>query len=223
MSAEGVKRWRIACKATVKLGEFARGGLTRGAHRASEHDMGCKEKDVPCGIVDEESGAFHLTFGSSYKTRDFIVETIEATWNAMEKQEQADTRLLQIKMDNGPESSGRRTQLLSRMVQLADVINKPIQRLSYPPYHSKYHPIERCWGILELQWNGAKLIDVETMLGWAKRMTWKGLPPVVALSRKGYDKGISLGKAGMQAVEARLKRDPALPKYDIVIDPASPS
>jgi hypothetical protein len=32
-------------------------------------------------------------------------------------------------MDNGPESSGRRTQFLSRMVQLADRINKPLQLL----------------------------------------------------------------------------------------------
>ena len=185
--------------------------------------MGCEEKYVPCGIVDEESGELHIIFGSSYKTSDFIVDTIEAKWNAMEEQEQADTSLIQIKMDNGPESSGRRTQFLSRMVQFADIIHKPIQLLYYPPYHSKYNPIERCWGILELKWNGAKLIDAETMLGWAKQMTWKGLHPVVELSRKVYDKGISLGKAAMQAVEARLKRDPALPKYDILIDPASTS
>jgi hypothetical protein len=207
----------------VKIGEFSRGGLTRGDNRASDHDMGGEEKYVPCGIVDEESGAFHIIFGSSYKTSDFIVDTIEAKWNAMEEQEQADTSLIQIKMDNGPESSGRRTQFLSRMVQFADSIHKPIQLLYYPPYHSKYNPIERCWGILELKWNGAKLIDAETMLGWAKQMTWKGLHPVVELSRKVYDKGISLGKAAMQAVEARLKRDPELPKYDILIDPASTS
>ena len=223
MSAEGVKRWSIDCKATVKIGEFSRGGLTRGDNRASDHDMGCEEKYVPCGIVDEERGEFHITFGSSYKTSDFIVDTIEAKWNAMDKQEQTDTSLIQIKMDNGPESSGRRTQFLSRMGQLADVINKPIQLLYYPPYPSKSNPVERCWGILELQWNGAQLIDVETMLGWAKQMTWKGLHPVVELSRKVYDKGISLGKAAMQAVEVRLKRDPVLPKYDILIDPASPS
>ena len=178
---------------------------------------------MPCGMVDEESGALHITFGSSYKTSDFIVDTIEAKWKAMDEQEQADTSRIQIKMDNGPESSGRRTQFLSRMMQLADVIHKPIQLLYYPPYHSKYNPIERCWGILELKWNGAKLIDGETMLGWAKQMTWKGLHPVVELSRQVYDKGISLGKAAMQAVEARLKRDPELPKYDILIDPASPS
>ncbi len=170
--------------------------------------------------MEEGSGELAITFGSSYKTSDFIVDTIEAKWKTMDEQAKAETSLIQIKRDNGPESSGRRTPFLHRMVQLVDDINKPIQLLYYPPYHSKYHPIERCWGLLELPWNGAKLIDAETMLGWAKKMTWKGLHPVVELSRKVYDKGIALGKAAMQAVEARLKRDPQLPKYDIVINPA---
>jgi hypothetical protein len=207
----------------VKIGAYSRGGLTRGDHKARDHDMGCKEQYGPCGVVDEDSGELHITFGSSYKTSDFIVDALEAKWDALDAQEQAATSLLQIKMDNGPESSGRRTQFLSRMVQFADVINKPIQLLYYPPYHSKYNPIERCWGILELKWNGAKLIDVETMLGWAKKMTWKGLHPVVELSRKVYEKGMALSKVAMEAVEARLKRDPKLPKYDILINPASTS
>ena len=168
---------------------------------------------MPCGMVDEESGAWPITFGRSYKTRDFIVDTIAAKWEAMAEHEQAETSLLQINMDNGPESRGRRPPFLSRMVQLADLINKPIQRLYSPPYHSKDHPIERCWGLLELQGNGTKLIEAETMLGWAKQMTWKGIHPIVALSHNMYQKGIALGKAAMPAVEARLKRDPHLPKY----------
>ena len=112
-----------------------------------------------------------------------------------------------------------RTQFLHRMVQFVDAIGKPIQLLYYPPYHSKYNPIERCWGVRELHWNGAQLIDVETMLEWAKRMTWKGLKPVIALSRKVYTKGVSLSKAAMRAVEARLERNPLLPKWDILIHP----
>ena len=68
-------------------------------------------------------------------------------------------------------AGGRR--FLHHVVQFADDINKPIHLLYYPPYHSKYNPIERCWGILELKWNGTKLSDAETMLEWAKRMTWK--------------------------------------------------
>ena len=223
MSSTGVKRWSIDCKATVKIGDFSRGGVTRGDNRASDHDLGCEEKYIPCGIVDEESAELTITFGSSYKTSDFIVDTIEAKWNAMDAPEKAETSLIQIKMDNGPESSGRRTQFLSRMVELSESIHRPIQLLYYPPYHSKYNPIERCWGILELKWNGTKLIDAETMLGWAKKITWKGLHPVVNLSRKVYEKGISLSKAAMAVVEARLKRHPKLPKYDILINPAPTS
>ena len=72
---------------------------------------------------------------------------------------------------------------------------------------------------MELHWHGAQLLDVETMLAWAKRMTWKGLKPVVELSRKVYTKGVSLSKAAMRAVEARLERHPLLPKWDILIHP----
>ena len=207
----------------MHIGDFSRRGLTRGDPYACDHDLGCKEHSIPCGIVDEDTGQLHMTFGSSYKTSDFIVDVLEAQWTAWDEHVQAATSLLQIKMDNGPESSGRRTQFLHRMVQFADDIGKPIQLLYYPPYHSKYNPIERCWGILELHWNGTKLINVETMLEWAQSMTWKGIHPVVALSRKVYDKGIALGKAAMQAVENRLERHPELPKWDIMIHPASTS
>lgn len=207
----------------MHIGDFSRRGLTRGDPYACDHDLGCKEHYIPCGIVDEDTGQLRMTFGSSYKTSDFIVDVLKAQWTAWDEHVQAATSLLQIKMDNGPESSGRRTQFLHRMVQFADEIGKSIQLLYYPPYHSKYNPIERCWGILELHWNGTKLIDVETMLEWAQSMTWKGIHPVVELSRKVYDKGIALGKAAMQAVDNRLERHPELPKWDIMIHPASPS
>jgi hypothetical protein len=151
------------CKATVPIGECSRGGLTRGEHKACDHDLGCKEKDIPCGIVDEASGQRSLSFGSSYKTSDFIVAALASWWHTLDAQEQKDTTSIQINMDNGPESSGRRTPFLYRMVQFVDAIGKPVQLVYDPPYHSTYNPIERCWGILELHWNGTQLIDVDTM------------------------------------------------------------
>jgi len=39
-------------------------------------------------------------------------------------------------------------------------------------------------------------------------------------SRKVYEKGISLSKTAMREVEARLERNPSLPKWDILIRPA---
>jgi transposase len=217
-----VKRWSMDCKATVNLGEFSRGGLTRGEVKACDHDLGCQAKSVPWGVVDEDSGHLRLTFGSSAKTSDFIADTLAAGWQALPVHEQRATERLQLKMDNGPESSGMRTQFLHRMVQFADQIGKPLQLLYYPPYHSKYNPIERCWGILELHWNGTLLRDVDTLLAWAQSMTWKGCPPVVELTHKEYPRGVTLNKKAMRAVEDRLERHPELPKWDIFIRPATP-
>jgi hypothetical protein len=216
-----VKRLSMDCKATVKPGPFSRGGLTRGDHRASDHDFGAQGSYTPFGIVDEDSGELLIHFGSSCKTSDFIVDSVQGWWDGLGAPAQTQLDLLQIKIDNGPESSGVRTQFLNRMVEFADAIGKPIQLLYYPPYHSKYNPIERCWGILEQHWNGALLIDVETMLGWARTMTWKGLTPVIELNREVYQKGVSLSKKAMRAVEARLQRSPLLPKWDIFIRPAT--
>ena len=207
-------------KATVNIGDFSRGGSTRGDNRACDHDMTCDEKYTPCGIVDEETGQLHITFGSSYKTSDFLVDTFTEWWHSLDPQERLSTQLIQLKLDNGPENSGVRTQFLNRMVALVDAIGVPIQLLYYPPYHSKYNTIERCWGILELHWNGAKLIDVDTMLQWATSMTWKGLHPTIQLNKKIYHKGISLAKQAMKNIERRLTRNPLLPKWDILIQPA---
>ena len=57
------------------------------------------------------------------------------------------------------------------------------------------------------------------MLEWAKRMTGKGINPVVERSRNVYAKGVALSKTARQAVEARLVRNPLLPKWDILIHP----
>jgi transposase len=181
--------------------------------------MGCEEKYIPCGIVDEDSGQLHIGFGSSFKTSDFIVDTLQDWWKALTQPQQQETALLQLKVDNGPESSGVRTQFLNRLVEFADQIGKPIQLLYYPPYHSKYNPIERCWGILEKHWNGTQLTDVQTMLAWAESMTWKGVHPIVKLNTKIYSKGISLSKRAMREIESRLERNPELPKWDILIRP----
>jgi hypothetical protein len=207
------------CKATVNLGDYSRGGQTRGEMLACDHDFGAKEKYIPCGIVDEDSGQLYLHFGSSYKTSDFIVDTLESWWQGLTSGQKSEMTLLQLKVDNGPESSGVRTQFLKRMVDFCDRIGKPIQLLYYPPYHSKYNPIERCWGILEQHWNGSLLRDVHTMLAWAQSMTWKGFHPIISLNKNTYPKGISLTKTQMKIIERRLLRNPDLPKYDILIQP----
>jgi hypothetical protein len=126
-------RLSMDCKATVKIGDYSRGGKTRGDHRAADHDMGCEEKHTPFGVVNEDSGSLHLSFGSSAKTSDFIIDSLYAWWERQAPEERARVTHLQIKADNGPESNGRRTQFLKRMVQFADHIGRSIRLLYYPP------------------------------------------------------------------------------------------
>jgi DDE family transposase len=108
-----VKRLSMDCKAPVKMGTFSRGGKPRGEAKASDHDFGGTKQYIPCGIVDEDTAQLYVTFGSSAKTSDFIVDTLAAWWQGLTAQEQHTIEQVQLKMDNGPESSGVRTQFLA--------------------------------------------------------------------------------------------------------------
>jgi Rhodopirellula transposase DDE domain len=155
------------CKATVNIGAFARGGHTRGEYRASDHDFGCTEKYIPCGVLDENTAQLSVTFGSSAKTSDFIVDTLTAWWQGLSAKERGEIERVQLKMDNGPESSGVRTQFLSRMVHWVDTIGKPIQLLYSPPYHSKYNQLNAVGGF----WNYIGMAPYCTM----STRCWSGL------------------------------------------------
>ncbi len=211
-------RISIDSKAAVAVGDFSRGGQSRVSVKALDHDMQSKEKLIPFGILTPKTGALAIRFGSSHKTSDFVVDCL-AAWCETNKEHLAEVDELVIDCDNGPESNGRRTQFLKRLVELADLTGKRIHLVYYPPYHSKYNPIERCWATLEHHWRGTLLSTAEKAVNWAKTMMWKGLNPTVTLCRKTYDKGIRVTGQAMRDIEARLSRHPQLPNWDIVIEP----
>jgi len=173
--APDVVRISIDAKAKVEVGDFSRDGATRAAEapRALDHETQAKKKLVPQGILDVTTGLLTIFVGTSHETSDFIVDCLEQWWEANQA-EHPGTRRLVINLDNGPENSGTRTQFLSRLVQFSDATGLEVKLVYYPPYHSKYNLIERCWGILENHWNGTLLNSVETVVGWAHTMTWKG-------------------------------------------------
>ena len=108
------------------------------------------------------------------------------------------------------------------MVRFVEQHQVNVRLAYYPPYHSKYNPVERCWGVLEHHWNGALLDTVEAVVGYAQSMTWKQQHPVVRLVTQAYALGVRLSKHAMNAVERKLSRLPQLPSWfiDIHYDPA---
>jgi hypothetical protein len=169
------------------------------------------------GILVLATGALTLIFGSR-ETSDFWVDGLKLWWTQA-RAGYGHIRRLVIYLDNGPNNSGSRTQFLKRLIEFADWSGLEIRLVYYPPYHSKYNPIERCWSALEQKWGGALLNGLKVILQQALRMTWKGQHPVVKRLAGAYPEGVRLTKKEMRPYEARLKRSEALPKYDITIKP----
>jgi len=163
------------------------------------------------------SGALMLLFGS-HETSDAWVAALQMWWGLV-KAELGHVKRLVIYLDNGPKNSGRRTQFLKRMVQFADWSGLEVRLVYYPPYHSKYNPIERCWSALEKKWNGVLLNCWKVVLQCALRMRWKGRHPTVKRLHGLYPDGVRVPAKEMKLIEARLQRSATLPKYDITIKP----
>jgi Rhodopirellula transposase DDE domain len=159
-----------------------------------------------------------ILFGTGYETGDFWVDCLEYWWENT-KDICGCVRRLVIRLDNGPVNGSDRKLFLKRLVAFAQRTHLEIHLTYYPPYHSKYNPIERVWGILENHWNGTLLTSLGVAMKWASTMTWKGRhPDVVHLDRE-YIKGVKVPKAVMEQVKAHLKRLPTLPKWDVTITP----
>jgi hypothetical protein len=182
-----------------------------------DHDPPAKVKLVPYGILMVACGALMLLFGS-HDTSDAWVDALRMWWTRVGPGLGSIQRLV-IYLDNGPKNSGRRTQFLKRMVQFADWSGLEVRLVYYPPYHSKYHPIERCWSALEKKWNGGLLNCWKVVLQYALRMVWKGRHPTVKRLAGEYPDGVRVPGREMKAIEARLERSATLPKYDITIKP----
>jgi Rhodopirellula transposase DDE domain len=144
--------WRIAMdtKAKRHVGAFARGGESRGgeAIQAWDHDMRPKEKRVPCGILEVLGGLLTIMFGTSWDTSACLADGLQQGWN-LHKDPYRHVRQRVIDLDNGPQNASCRTPCMQRMGECADRHALEVVWGSYPPYHSKDNPIERCWGLLE--------------------------------------------------------------------------
>ena len=213
-----VLRLSMDAKATVLIGPFSRRGQTRVVVRAMDHDFRSDQILTPWGIFLPEQNELYLYFTASGVTADFIVDCLRDFWETVHDRFPQVTTLL-LNQDNGPENHSRRTQFMKRMTELVDTFRITVQLAYYPPYHSKYNPIERVWGVLERHWNGSLLDTIDTVLKFAQTMTWKGRHPVVELVKRTYQKGVKLTRKEMDALEKRFERLPGLDRWFVKIAP----
>ena len=185
---------------------------------AADHDRHPDAVLAPAGILEVDAHQLTVIFGTSRDTSDFLADCLDLWWNQRQATHPGVRRLL-IDLDNGPEIASSRTQFMKRLVEFSDRTRLTLELAYYPPYHSKYNRIERCWGILENHWNGTLLNSIETTLAWAKSMTWRGVAPLVQLLDRVYETGVRVAKSAFQTIANRLQRSATLPKWSLVIKP----
>lgn len=195
-------------------------GYSRGlaAVQALDHDRGPDALLVPAGILEVDFDQLSVIFGTSRDNSDFMADCLELGW-ANRGGCYPHIEKLVIDLDNAPEINSSRTQFMNRLVQFVDRTKLSVELAYYPPYHSKYNPIERCWGILENHWNGTLLSTVETAIRWAETMRWRGVAPLVHRLDKTYESGVKLTKKAFRPIAERLQRSVSLGKWSLTIQP----
>jgi hypothetical protein len=213
-----VLRMSVDAKAAVPLARFSRRGASRVTVKAWAHDFGTAEKTTPLGVFLPASNELFLYFVSGPLTADAIADAIEATWQQLAPRCPT-VQTLHLNLDNGPENHSRRTQFMQRLTDWVDATHLTVKLAYYPPYHSKYNPIERVWGVLEQHWNGALLDSLDTAMAFAKTMTYNHVAPVVQRVTKTYSTGVALTQKAMRQLEQRFERLSGLEKYFVSITP----
>ncbi len=215
-----VLRVSLDAKATVQVGPFSRRGMSRVGVQAADHDFQPAATVTPVGLFLPEWDDLSLYQVTSKVTSDCLVDCLTHWWERV-RERYAPISMLVLNLDNGPENHSHRTQFMARLVAFVAQFAVSVRLAYYPPYHSKYNAVERCWGILEMHWNGALLDSLHAVTAYSQSMTWKGRPPLVEAVTTTYQTGVTLTKAAMAAVEAQINRLPHLEKWfvDILYQP----
>ena len=210
-------RISIDAKAKMNIGNFSRGGRNRVLTKAEDHDLGVKTKLTPFGFYLPQYDDLYLFFTKSYASSDFIVDRLEEIWPEIQEKYGVDT--LTINADNGMENSSSRTQFIKRLVEFAGRSKITIKLAYYPPYHSKYNPVERVWGIYENHIQGDIMDSVQTTINFAETIRYNGKNPSVKLIDQVYRTGVKIVKKAMEKYNKFVERMPTLKKWSLTIIP----
>ena len=206
-------------KDKVLLGPFSRNGKNRFDVKAVDHDL-TNNCLIPFGILDLKTNIPYFFNFTTKPTSCDLVDCIEEWYQ--EQYLNSNINKIVILLDNGPDNSGVRTIFLKWLIKLSKKYDIEIELVYYPPYHSKYNPVERLWARLENIWNGSLLETKEICLGFMKNLTWNTNKSVTKLKEVKYEKGMKVDKQEMKELENNyITRNDELKKWSLLIRPSS--
>ena len=145
--SDGNPWFSIDTKAKEHLGMLYRKGRVRcsSAFQAFDHDFPSWADGVviPHGIYDRRANVGHINLGLSHDTTQFACDSFKWFWNRIGRQRYPTATSILLVCDGGGSNSANKYIFKHDLQQLCNEIDVEIRVAHYPPYCSKYNPIER--------------------------------------------------------------------------------
>ena len=206
----------IDTKKKEMLGNFHRDGVTDAIEPTivNDHDFASASngKVIPHGIYDVVKNQASVHLNSSKDTSQLACDSIELWWQEQGRLDYPDAKQLLALCDGGGSNSSSHYIFKEDLQALSNRLGIEIRIAHYPPYTSKYNPIEhRVFPHVTRACKGVPLESIEMAKYYIEKTeTTTGLKVVVRIMEKVYQTGRKYAKDFKKTMT--IKFDDFLPK-----------
>jgi len=187
-----------------------------------DYDYLSRGKVIPQALYDPKQNKGYISLGTNYETAGFIADNLIWWWEDFGLHLYPDSNQILLLCDSGGANSYRHHAFKKAMLRVAKHIGKTIVVAHYPPYCSKYNPIERrLFCHVEKALSGSILTSYQQVKMLVKRTKTKNtsqpLGVEVRIVDKQYQIGLKTKKADIDW--SKIYRHPDLPQFNYFIKP----
>jgi hypothetical protein len=213
----------IDTKKKEMLGNFYRDGVTDAVAPTivNDHDFASNSdgKVIPHGIYDLAKNEASLHLNTSHDTSEFACASIELWCREQGLADYPDADELLVLCDGGGSNSSSHYIFKEDLQALSNRLGLKIRVAHYPPYCSKYNPIEhRVFPHVTRACKGVPLESVETAKHYMEKTeTTTGLNVVVRIIDKAFETGRTYAADFKEKMSIQF--DDILPKWNYTAIP----
>lgn len=208
----------IDTKKKELLGNFHRDGQidTQETIEVNDHDFGSAGLGVviPHGVYDVGRNQGFLHLNTSHDTSELACDSIAAWWEESGRTDYPRAKKLLVLCDGGGSNGATRYVFKEQLQKLSNRLGIEIRIAHYPPYCSKYNPIEHrlfchvtraCRGVI------FRALEVARYY-MAKTETTTGMKVEVSILEKVYETGCKCSAGFKESM--KIAFDKILPKWN---------
>lgn len=175
---------------------------------------------VPHGVYDYFANVGFLTLGNSCETSAFVCDAIALAWEEDRHADYPGAEEILLLFDAGGANAARSWRFKEDVVALSRRLGLRLRIAHYPPYTSKWNPIEhRFFSQVGKSWRGIILDSPQTALQAAERArTQTGLRVTARILDKVYELGRSCSETFRAIKDNFIRHDDFLGQWNYVVD-----